>query len=90
LGLVLVDYEGNLYGALNMRCFADHLHHAAARQAARYSTVARMALPREALRVVGSYDLAAKRFVCTDPEALAAWVAPETIEAADGGPATSP
>ena len=40
-GLVRIDFEGNLYGALNLASYRDRLFHAAGRHVTGYPTVAR-------------------------------------------------
>lgn len=60
-GLVL-DYEGNLYGAENLRTYAERLKHAAGRAAANYPTLARLWLRTAAdVEIVGDYDVATWR-----------------------------
>lgn len=51
----LIYYEGNRYGAGNIVTFADRAMIAAGRLAERYPTVARAAVPRQALLLVGSF-----------------------------------
>ena len=58
---VLVDYEGNLYYAVNLARYADRVAHAWDRQKTQYPTVARSAIPAEQLIKVGEYDTEAER-----------------------------
>lgn len=51
---VVVDYEGNIYNAKNMRSFHEKVSHAADRHIARYPTMARMTVGRDTLITVGS------------------------------------
>jgi hypothetical protein len=59
----IVSYEGNLYGAANLRDWRDRVMHAADRLATGYPTVARAVLPKEQFDVVGLYDRSARRLV---------------------------
>lgn len=52
---IIIDYEGNKYGAANMVTFADRAAHAADRHAQHYPTVARLAVPPSHLIVVGTF-----------------------------------
>jgi hypothetical protein len=54
-GYVLVYYEGNLYGAVNMVTFADRALHAYERMAHRYPTVACALVRQDDLRRVASF-----------------------------------
>ena len=53
---ILVDYEGNRYGAVNMVTFADRVARAWDRQRTRYPTIARAAMRVEQLVKIGEYD----------------------------------
>jgi hypothetical protein len=55
-GSVVVDYEGNFFGAANIVTWADRIHHAASRHVNRYPTTARSLLPADHLIAVGIYD----------------------------------
>lgn len=37
-----IDYEGNLYGAMNMNTYTERVYHAAGRHVTKYPTVARV------------------------------------------------
>jgi hypothetical protein len=55
-GWLLLDYEGNRYGAANIKSYADRVKHAAGRQRTLYPTVARMhADPSDVIKV-GEFD----------------------------------
>jgi hypothetical protein len=53
---VVIDYEGNAYGAVNLRTWADRVARAADRHETRYPTVARMTVRVEQLLWVGVYE----------------------------------
>lgn len=55
-GRVLIDYEGNAYGAANMVTWADRVEHAAGRHVMRYPTVARLEVIAFDLVPVGVFD----------------------------------
>lgn len=52
-GRLRIDFEGNLYGAVNIKTYADRCYHAADRHRTRYPTVARMFVARSELAEVG-------------------------------------
>jgi len=63
----VIDYEGNCYGAENLRSFEARVFRAAERAAVNYPTVARMAIGQdEAFVKVGEYDHAAGTLVLFD------------------------
>lgn len=76
---VIVHYEGNRYGAQNMRRYDERCLHAAGRAATRYPTVAKSSLPSDQLRVVGTYDLTTRHISVADASALQAWLGQEPI-----------
>ena len=53
---VLVDYEGNLYGATNLHEFDVRLEIAAGRHVEKYPTTARRAVPKTSVQAVATYD----------------------------------
>jgi hypothetical protein len=53
---VLIDFEGNRYGAVNLQSYGDRVRRAYERHKDRYPTVARMVVRPAALRLVGHYD----------------------------------
>lgn len=53
---LLLDFEGDVYGAFEHRTWADQVHHAWGRHSERYPTVARILAPREHFARVGLYD----------------------------------
>lgn len=69
---ILVDYEGNRHGAVNLHRYWQRVAQAAGRHLARYPTIARSQVPREELIPVGWWD-ATRREITLDPpgEALA-------------------
>lgn len=74
---IALDYEGNIYGAVNMRTFADRVQIAASRAAANYPTVARALVERERVKRIGVYDEHRGTVTLTEPNAeaeLAAWL----------------
>ncbi len=77
-GAVLIYYEGNIYGAQNIRTYEDKIYHAADRLVAKYPTVARTWAKPEDLVRVGTYDHPARTFR-PDPgaqTAIDAWTGP--------------
>jgi hypothetical protein len=72
---VRIDYEGGVYGQVGLDVFANRLLHAGARHVDGYPTTARLVVPAAALHAVGTYDAATNELMCTDEQALAAWVA---------------
>lgn len=80
---ITIDYEGNLYGAVNMVTWADRIYHAAGRHLQRYPTVARVRLPPMELIQVGEMDMTTG-VVTLDPKTrhyAERWVGVEDIEA---------
>ncbi len=81
-GTTMLDYEGNLYGAENLRTYGERVMHAASRAVEQYPTVARMGLHTETLKEnfveIGTYDYHHDRIDVTDAAAQAlldAWLA---------------
>jgi len=72
-GLILVYYEGNMYGAANMRKYSERVLHAAGRLATRYPTIACQYLPPDQLEAVGTYDRESAAFALSNPDALRLW-----------------
>jgi hypothetical protein len=80
-GMVVIDYEGNLYGAGNLKRWGDRVGCAEGRHRAQYPTVARIACPLGALTRVGTLRARAyerepleARLEVSDAEALARWL----------------
>lgn len=71
---VLIDYEGNLYDAVNLRTFRARVAHAAARHIDRAPTIARVTCAPEDLRSIGFYDEGKHELVITDGPTLALWL----------------
>lgn len=83
---VLIHYEGNLYGAQNIRTFEDKLLHAADRLLTNYPTSAKMQVPETDLEAVGTYDLPTRTFL-TAPlrdRIVADWTDPRPPNAPEG------
>ena len=55
-GRVLLDFEANMYGAVNIQTFADAVHHAAGRHTEGYPTRARAEVDGAEVVEVGSYN----------------------------------
>lgn len=53
---VSLDYEGNLYGAVNLTRYVERVAHAYDRQVTGYPTVARMHAPAEWVEQIGWYS----------------------------------
>lgn len=67
---LVIDYEGNRYGAVNMRTYADRATHAAGRQKEHYPTVARMIVPAKRLIRVATLDYEQEQVRCLDEDAV--------------------
>lgn len=82
-GAIKVDYEGNLYGAVNMAAFEDRVYQAASRQlwnnGLGYPTVARRWVAPTDLVPIGSIEVDTEtwryRITITDQPSVDAWVA---------------
>jgi hypothetical protein len=81
---VMLDFEGNLYGASGMETFEGRLQHAAGRATSRYPTVARMLVrPEQVVRVgtarrseaLGGWVVVSIVY----PEAFAGWLGAEPL-----------
>jgi hypothetical protein len=64
---LVIYYEGNLYGAENLRTWEQRLECAAGRLVAKYPTVARMTVENTAVRPLGEYDTVTKTVTWYDP-----------------------
>src|ERR1035437_2667801 len=58
---VTIYYEGNVYGAMNLKTFKERIACAAGRLATKYPTVAKMRAKREELVLVGQFDYETRR-----------------------------
>lgn len=76
-GRVVVYFEGNLYGAENLKRFDERLLCASGRAASLYPTAAIASFDARQLKRVGTYDYTSGRFDVTDQIALDAWLAAE-------------
>lgn len=79
-GRIHVYFEGNRFGAANLKAFADRARSAAGRLHSRYPTIAQaIANPDQLLRI-GTYDVVEWVIASLDPaqsEALQAWLPQE-------------
>lgn len=83
---VTIYFEGAIYGAQNMRTLADRAKHAAGRMVERYPTVATRVVPREALVVVGTFDLREGRILLAgarSERAVAQWLGMTRLDRAE-------
>lgn len=69
----LVYYEGNIYGASNIRSYEDCLEVAAGRMIEKYPTVARMIVRGEDLILAGVWDPETKVLYVHEKEVIDAW-----------------
>src|SRR6266511_990050 len=75
---ILVDYEDNRSGAVNIiRTYADRLAHAADRQLSGYPTSLRLLADPDDLLLVGTFDSHTGVVQPSNSEALEAWLADE-------------
>ncbi len=74
-GTVRVDFEGNLFGAENLRGYEARVRQAAGRHAMRYPTMARGTVPATELRRVGEIDTTDWQLYLNNDAALKAAVA---------------
>lgn len=74
---VAIYFEGAIYDQRNVRTLADRAKHAAGRMVEEYPTTAMRVVPRDALIVVGTFDLREGRILLTGPHserAVADWL----------------
>lgn len=81
--LTQVYYEGNLFGAENMRLYEQMLLIAAGRLSCHYPTVAQRLVPSEELICVGTYCYETQTFDLEEPEIHAAWWARHYSQSGD-------
>ncbi len=72
-GRITVYYEGNLYGAENLKTYEEKLLHAADRLRTRYPTVAMRSVTPDQLVLVGTYDTDTRELVHDDSPAFREW-----------------
>ena len=53
---LMLDYEGNIYGAVNIKNFADRVDHAYGRQITEYPTTARCWVDKDQVIEIGVWD----------------------------------
>lgn len=70
---VLVHFEGNRYGAENLKRFDERVEHAAGRLIQNYPTIAKASLAVTDLAAVGTYDSESRAILVYDSETLARW-----------------
>lgn len=80
---IVIDYEGNRYGAQNLTRFAQRVLVAAERQASAYPTVARMSVGAWHLTPVGEWTGREVRLIPQGAVDLAAWLNVETLSCAE-------
>lgn len=77
-GPVLIYFEGNLFGAENLKDFESRVNQAAGRQVQRYPTIAKMTVSRDQLIEVGRFDYCSNRVVSLlNEHQLLAWIPDE-------------
>lgn len=74
-GRVVVWYEGNLYGAENLKRFDERVLCAAGRAATSYPTAAIASFSSHQLIEVGTFDYATQQLTITNRAPLDAWLA---------------
>jgi hypothetical protein len=72
-GSVSVHFEGNRYGAVNLRTYLERLDTCSSRRLTRYPTVAQRVYPAGELTAVGVYYCARQVLHLFDVEAASAW-----------------
>lgn len=80
--LVLCWYEGNRFGADNLKRYVERVNCAAGRADQNYPTIAKQAIAPNELIDVGTYDLQNGQLQVTNPAALSAWLEGESLELA--------
>lgn len=83
---VAVDYEGARYGQSEMSRLADRVFYAHGRLVEQYPTVARMAVRRDSLVEVGTFDPASGTIAPIDAASeatLAGWLGTEKLDSAE-------
>ena len=77
---IVVDFEGAIYGPVNIKTYADRARHAAGRHITRYPTIARMRVARNDLTQVGWIDEQGGITLFDETRgAVAAWLGVEQI-----------
>jgi hypothetical protein len=80
-GLLLIHYEGNIYGSGEMQRYADRVYHAHGRHQAKAPTIARSLVGAERLVQIGRFDPVEGEVTLSDGGELALchWLAVERI-----------
>lgn len=71
-GRLLIHYEGNIYGAENLRTYGDRVHQAAGRLRVNYPTVATALVDPAHFKAIGRLD--GNDITIDDVETLDAWL----------------
>ena len=75
-----VHFEGNRFGAENMRKYSERCLHASGRAAMRYPTIAKASLPANELIKVGEFDLDTMQVTqVSDSARLESWLGTEPV-----------
>jgi hypothetical protein len=73
-GMVIVHYEGNIYGAENLKEYPERVLSAAGRLRERYPTSAMQGAYLKELIVIGSFHYPTRGLLIENREALQAWL----------------
>jgi hypothetical protein len=76
-GKLLIDYEDNRAGAINIRTYADRVLHAADRHLTGYPTSKRLLVDADDLLRVGTFDTCSRVVEVNDSETLESWLVDE-------------
>jgi hypothetical protein len=71
---LLIDYEDNQAGAVNIRTYADRVSHAAGRHLSGYPTSKRLLADADDLLLIGTFDPHSGMVDVSDSEVLEAWL----------------
>ena len=80
-GRIELYFEGNRYGASNIKTFADRVYHAADRMQMRYPTIARSVVSEGEVIKVGWFN--GQTVAVTNESALASWLGVDQIDPAE-------
>lgn len=76
----IIYYEGNLYGADNIKTFADRIYMAWGRMIQNYPTIAKQAVTSEQIQIVGVFDPTFGVVTVTNEQALQNWLGTKDLE----------